>query len=125
MNEKKKIIIVEDDLDFAKVVKMRLEKVGYKVTIALDTYLGMRDIVKNEPDLIILDLMMPAGGGFTLLERLRQNPATVTFPVITLTGKRIDDLVRDRAKAYDVADIFQKPYDPAKFVERIMWHVPT
>ena len=125
MNDKKKIVIVEDDLDFAKVVKIRLEKVGYKVSIALDTYLGMRDIVNTEPDLIILDLMMPAGGGFILLERLRQNPATVTIPVIILTAKTVDDAIREKAKTYDVADIFQKPYDPANFVERIMWHVPA
>ena len=125
MNEKKKIVIVDDDLDFAKVVKMRLESVGYKVSIALDTYLGMRDIVKNEPDLVILDLLMPAGGGLTLLERIRSNPSTVTVPVVILTGKEIDEEIRTKAETYDVVELFQKPYDPAEFVDKIMGFVPA
>lgn len=125
MKEKKKIVIVEDELDFAKIVKLRLENVGYQVFISLDTYLGMRDIVKYQPDLVILDLMMPAGGGFSLLERLRNNPSTVTVPVVILTGKPIDEEMRSKANTYDVAEIFQKPYDPAKFVEKVMWMVPA
>ena len=125
MNEKRKIIIVEDDLDFAKMVKIRLEKVGYRVIIALDTYLGMREIVKNDPDLVILDLMLPAGGGFALLERLRNNPSTVTLPAIILTGKTIDDEVRAKANEFDVVELFQKTYDPAAFVERVMKVVPA
>ena len=125
MNEKRKIVIVEDELDFAKMVKIRLEKVGYHVIIALDTYLGMREIVRNEPDLVILDLMLPAGGGFALLERLRNNPSTVTLPAIILTGKAIDEEVRAKAREYDVVDLFQKPYDPAAFVEKIMKVVPV
>ena len=125
MDERKKIVIVEDELHFAKLVKMRLEKVGYKVIIALDTYLGMREIVKNEPDLVILDLMMPAGGGFVLLERMRSNPATVTIPVVILTAKKIDDDVRTKAETYDVDGLFQKPYDPAKFVDKVMQLVPA
>lgn len=125
MNERKRIVIVEDELHFAKLVKMRLEKVGYKVTIALDTYLGMREIVKNEPDLVILDLMMPAGGGRVLLQRMRGNPVTVTIPVVILTAVKIDEEIRSIAEMYDVEELFQKPYDPAKFVDRIMQLVPA
>lgn len=125
MKEKKKIVIVEDELDFAKVVKLRLENVGYEVHISLDTYLGMHAIVKNQPDLVILDLMMPAGGGFVLLERLRNNPSTVTIPVVIMTGKPIDEEMRSKAETYDVAEIFQKHYDPATFVEKIMRIVPA
>ncbi len=125
MPEKKTIVIVEDELEFAKVVKMRLEAVGYKVSIALDTYLGMREIVKTEPDLVILDLMMPAGGGLALLERLRNNPVTVTVPVVILTAKTVDEGIRQKAESLDVAYIFQKPYDSAKFVAKIMWLVPA
>ena len=125
MNERKKIVIVDDELNFAKLVKMRLEKVGYKVTIALDTYLGMREVVKNEPDLVILDLMMPAGGGLVLLQRMRENPTTVTIPVVILTAKKIDEEIQSMAEIYDVEELFRKPYDPAKFVDRIVQLVPV
>ncbi len=125
MREKRKIVIVDDELEFAKVVKLRLENVGYKAIIALDTYLGMQNIVRNEPDLVILDLLMPAGGGFTLLDRIRNHPTTVNIPVVILTGKEVDDELRTKAYEYDVTEIVQKPYDPAKFVEKIMWMVPA
>lgn len=125
MSIKRTIVVVEDDLDFAKLVKIRLERVGYRVLIAVDTYLGMRDIVKNEPDLVVLDLMMPAGGGLTLLERIRQNPATITIPVVILTGKTMTQTDIDLAKSLEVEAIFTKPYEPAKFVEKVMAIVPA
>ena len=73
MELKKKILIVEDEIDFAKMVKLRLQAVGYDVYIAGDAYTGTQQIIKNDYDLIILDLMMPAGGGFSLLERIRNS----------------------------------------------------
>lgn len=125
MSHKKRILIVEDEIEFAKMVKMRLESVGYEVSIAVDTYLGTRDIVKNQPDLVVLDLMMPAGGGFALLDRIRNMPSTVEIPVVILTGKTIDDEVREKAESYKVSAIFTKPYNSIKFVSKIMSLVPT
>ena len=72
MIEKKKILIVEDELEFAELVKARLEMVGYEAAIAVDTYSGTSLALKEDYDLIVLDLMMPAGGGFSMLERLRK-----------------------------------------------------
>ncbi|MCJ7812340.1 response regulator [bacterium] len=125
MSGKKRILIVEDELDFAKMIKLRLESVGYEVMIAGDTYDGTQKVLKEHPDLLILDLMMPAGGGFTLLERIKQHPITITMPVIILTGKTIDDEVRQKADKYGVAAIFLKPYKSERFVEKIKSLLPT
>jgi len=119
MGERKKILLVEDELDFAKMVKIRLESLGYEVSIAGDAYSGTQAIIKSTPDLIILDLMMPAGGGFSILERIRSIPAKATIPVVILTGKTIDDALKEQAETYGVSAIFSKPYDSVQFVQKI------
>jgi DNA-binding response OmpR family regulator len=116
---KKKIIIIEDELDYAKMVAMRLESEGYEVTIATDTYSGTHQVIRGDFDLVVLDLMMPAGGGFTLLERIRKFPDKSNLPVIILTGKKIAEEDIKRAEAFDVSAIFKKPYDKTNFVEKI------
>jgi DNA-binding response OmpR family regulator len=119
MDNKTRIIIVEDEIDFAKMVKLRLQSVGYEVKIAGDAYTGTQEIIKNHYDLIILDLMMPAGGGYSLLGRIRKIPSKTMVPVIILTGKTINSEDREKAEEYDVAAIFSKPYDSNEFLETV------
>ena len=125
MEVKKKILIVEDEIDFAKMVKLRLQAVGYDVHIAGDAYTGTQEIIRNDYDLIILDLMMPAGGGFSLLERIRKIPSKTLVPVVIVTGKTINSEDRQKADEYDVAAIFSKPYDSTEFVETLKSLVPV
>jgi DNA-binding response OmpR family regulator len=125
MDIKKKILIVEDEIDFAKMVKLRLQAVGYDVHIAGDAYTGTQEIIRNDYDLIILDLMMPAGGGFSLLERIRKIPSKTLVPVVILTGKTINNEDRQQAEEYDVAAMFSKPYDSTEFVETLKSLVPV
>jgi CheY-like chemotaxis protein len=113
MDTKKKILIVEDELDFAKMVKLRLLSVGYEV-----------QIVRNDYDLIILDLMMPAGGGYSLLDRIRKIPSKTMIPVVILTGKTISNEDREKAQEYNVSAIFSKPYDSTEFLETLKSLVP-
>ena len=121
---KKRILIVEDEMDFARMVGMRLESIGYETHIAGDAYSGTREILQGEYDLMILDLMMPAGGGFTILERIQNYPAKCTVPVVVVTGKTIDEEVKETSQKYNVAAIFPKPYDNKEFVRKIKSLVP-
>ena len=91
MDEKKKILIVEDESDFAKIVKMRLESEGYEVSVAEDAYRGTQEALRGDHDLIILDLKMPAGGGFSILKRIRNLPAKASIPVAILTSSDLDE----------------------------------
>jgi DNA-binding response OmpR family regulator len=125
MGEKKKILIVEDERDFAKMVKMRLESVGYEVAFAIDAYQGTQAVVRNNYDLIILDLMLPAGGGFAVLERIRNMPSKTMIPVVIVTGKTINDEDRSKAEAGDVSAIFTKPYENKEFLRKIKSLVPV
>jgi len=132
MNEhKNKILIVEDEIQFAEIVKTGLELEGYAVTISMDAYSGSvdafsstKDVLRGNHDLIILDLMMPAGGGFSLLERIRKYPQKEKTPVIILTGKIIDEEIIRSANKYNVSAIFTKPYDAEKFVNKIKSILP-
>jgi CheY-like chemotaxis protein len=63
MTSPKRILLVEDELEFAQLLKDRLEMAGYLVSIATDAYAGTKAIIKEDFDLMVLDLMMPAGGG--------------------------------------------------------------
>ena len=81
--------------------------------------------MKDQPDLLILDLMMPAGGGFALLERIKQHPIHVSMQVIILTGKTVDDEVKESAEKYGVAAIFLKPYKSEHFVEKVKSLLPV
>ena len=125
MSDKTRILIVEDEIDFAKMVKLRLQSVGYDVQIAGDAYTGTQEIIKNDYDLIILDLMMPAGGGFSLLERIRKIPTKTMVPVVIVTGKTINGEDREKAEEYDVAAIFSKPYDSNEFVDTLQSLAPV
>jgi len=119
MSEKKRILVVEDELQFAKMVAVRLQSEGYAVDISTDAYGGTQTIIKTKPDLIILDLMMPAGGGFSLLERIRKIPVTSTIPVVILTGRTIDDNIQNTADKYGVGKILTKPYEKEELMQTV------
>ena len=125
MEHAKRVLIVEDEVQFAKMVKLRLESAGYGVTLATDAYTGTHLIAKNDYDLVILDLAMPAGGGFAVLERMHNFPAKSTIPVIILTGQTVDAELKRRAMEFGVAAVFSKPYDPKTFLRKVKSLAPV
>ena len=119
MNQVKKILIIEDEEDFARMVKLRLSIEGYDSEIVGDTESGIGAIMNNNYNLIILDLMMPGGGGFVLLDQIRKKPEKLSIPVVILTGKTLNAEVKAMIGNYQVSSVFSKPYDPIKFVKMI------
>lgn len=125
MAEKKRILIVEDEIEFAKMVGLRLRSAGYQVALAGDTQIGTRKLMEEDWDLLVLDLMMPGGGGFALLDAVQKDPLKAQIPVIILTGKTVDEGVRLKAETYNVSDIIMKPYESKVFIEKIKTLVPN
>jgi two-component system alkaline phosphatase synthesis response regulator PhoP len=113
---KKKILVVEDEQDVAKVLKGRLKSAGYDVVIASDSVQGVTMTRKERPNLILLDVMIPGGGGFAVAERLKQSPDTCDIPIIVLTG-----IPGTEEKAYQVGASFHfnKPYKPEELLDAI------
>jgi DNA-binding response OmpR family regulator len=108
---KKKILVIDDMPNIVTMVKARLEASGYEVITALDGQQGLTYASAENPDLIILDIVMPAGGGYSVYTRLKMSPKTRSVPVIFLTAK---DKPEDVARAYKLgAEYFvKKPYKP-------------
>lgn len=113
---KKKILVVDDELDVAKALKARLKASGYNVVLAGDSVQAFLMANKEKPDLIILDIMIPGGGGFVVAERLKQATATHHIPIIFLTGISGGE---DRAYKIGASGYLMKPYQPEKLLETI------
>jgi DNA-binding response OmpR family regulator len=105
----KRILIVEDDENIAKALSIRLKNAGYEVSVAPDALTGVENAVKKVPDLVLLDISLPAGSGFTVAERIQSLISTAT-PLIFLTASKKPGL-RDKAKELGAAAFFQKPYE--------------
>lgn len=102
-----KILLVEDDADLQTIYSARLEADGHTVTTANDGEAGLTAALKDVPDLIILDAMMPKIDGFDVLDMLRQTPQTEHTCIIMMTALGQDDY-RKRGEALGVNRYFVK-----------------
>jgi len=113
-----KVVIIEDHLELARMIKSLLVSRGYEVAIAGDAYQGIKLIREQNPNIILLDIMLPAGGGWSILQRLRGSPLE-TIPVVILTAKQIDMDMRVKGKEMNVASIISKPFVNEHLIETI------
>lgn len=117
-----KILVIEDDATFLGLLRVHLSNAGHQVRIAEDAAIGLRAVVAEAPDLIILDIYVPYLDGLELLEALRLDPATRDIPVIVLTG-RGDDETHAKAQQIGVADYFTKPIQGDQLLASIAKHL--
>lgn len=111
--DRKKILLVDDNRDFVKVLKFGLENKGYDVRPACSAAELFASLEGQEPDLIILDIVMPGMDGLEVLERLKQSPSTSLIPVLILTGKvRYEDVLQGYALGADY--YMTKPFTSAQ-----------
>src|SRR5919205_163814 len=89
-----KILIIDDDLDTLRLVGLMLQRQGYQISAATNGQQGLEKAFDEDPDLILLDVMMPDMDGYEVTRRLRQNPATLETPILMFTAKtQLDDKV--------------------------------
>jgi CheY-like chemotaxis protein len=105
----KKILIVEDDPRIAKALSVRLQATGFQPMTAHDALSAVSTGVKAQPDLMLLDISMPAGNGFRVAEQLHALIPTHP-PVIFLTASK-EPRLRDQAAALGAVGYFEKPFD--------------
>src|ERR1700734_4403360 len=106
--DKKKILVVDDDADVRLGLQLRLTANDYDVIFAADGVASIAEARKHMPDLMILDLGLPAGDGFSVLERLKVNEKLSSIPVIVLSGRdRVGNW--DRAIKAGAKTFLQKP----------------
>lgn len=116
--ERKKILLVDDEIQLADMVKMRLEANNYDVITASGGIEGLEKAEKDNPDLILLDILMPDMDGYQTLEKLKENSETESIPVIMLTAEgQADDLTR--SVSLGAIDYVVKPFSPVTLLEKI------
>ncbi len=117
----KKILAVDDERHIVRLVQVNLERAGYIVVTAFDGKEALEKVASEQPDLVVLDVMMPYLDGFGVLQELRKNGATRDLPVIMLTAKAQDaDVFRGWQSGVDC--YLTKPFNPMElisFVKRI------
>jgi DNA-binding response OmpR family regulator len=118
MGQKKKILIVDDERDIVKALMIRLQGAGYEVVTAFDGAQAIFVAHKEKPDLILLDIRMPAGNGFSVAEKLKHSMNTLSIPVIFLTGSP-ERNAEERAMTLGARFYIKKPYDPEELLDAI------
>lgn len=118
----KKILIADDDAALVKMVSARLLQKGYKVVTAFDAIQVQSVALAENPDLILLDVKMPAGTGRNALVTLKASTRTFSIPVIVMTAYP-DEEIRKFADEEGAVDFIQKPFkieDLLSSIERIL-----
>jgi DNA-binding response OmpR family regulator len=111
----KKIMIVEDDLDVREGMHVRLRANSYDTVFAADALTAVSEARKQLPDLIILDLGLPAGDGFVVMERLKKIPALAVIPIIVVSARDVR-ANQHRAVKAGARAFLQKPVDNAELL---------
>jgi two-component system, OmpR family, alkaline phosphatase synthesis response regulator PhoP len=114
----KKILIVEDEPDIAQLVKLYLEKDGFRPTIAKTGVEGLKLVKAERPDMVILDLMLPEMDGLEICKRIRTSLDTALLPIMMLTAKAEEsDTIIGLELGAD--DYVTKPFSPKVLVARV------
>lgn len=113
-----RVLIVEDELDIRELVVHHLKREGYQVSAASSGEEALRQVQAAPPDLVLLDLMMPAMDGLEVCRRLRQDPATAMLPIVMLTAKG-DEVDRVLGLEIGADDYVVKPFSPKELVARV------
>lgn len=114
-----KILLVEDDLPMVRMYSTKLKKENFEVEVACDGEEGLKKTREWQPDLVVLDLMIPKMGGMGLLEQLRLDPKTKNVPVIILSNlSQEQDIARSRQLGVKEF-LIKANFTPSQVVEKI------
>ena len=119
---RKRVLVVEDNMDTYELVHFILEKNGYDTFLAVNGRDGVNAAIKQKPDLIIMDLSMPEMDGWTATGLIKKDPQTSSIPLIALTAHALPG---DRQRAMDAGsdEYITKPMDLGDLVEAVNYWV--
>ncbi len=117
-----KILLIDDDPELVFMTRIRLQAAGYRVSTACDGEQGLAAARQEEPDLILLDVMMPGMDGFSVLERLKADDSTRCIPVIMLTASGETKFIF-KAEQMGADDYVVKPFEAPALLRLIAGHI--
>jgi CheY-like chemotaxis protein len=116
VERKARILIVDDDADFAESTRIVLESKPYEVIVAVNGNEGLRKARQEKPDLVLLDIIMPVEDGFTAAEHLKKDPELAKIPVLMLTSYATKGsgtgIPQSRGYELEAEDYIEKPVSP-------------
>jgi len=120
MEKKAKILLVDDDIDFVESTKIILESKPYEVIVAYEGDEALRKAREENPDLVLLDIIMPVKDGFTAAEQFKKDPQLSKIPVIMLTSyssrKGETSIPVSRGLELEAEDYVEKPVSPRELL---------
>ncbi|MBN2332233.1 MAG: response regulator [Deltaproteobacteria bacterium] len=112
------IAVIEDEVDIREVLEYNLEREGYRVISAADGIHGLKLVLSEQPDLVLLDLMLPGLGGLDICRRLQANEETNAIPIIMVSARGEEsDIVVGLKLGAD--DYIAKPFSPKELLARV------
>ena len=117
-DEPRTVLVADDDEDILQLVSFRLERAGYTVVTAADGQQALAAARRHQPDLAVLDVMMPGLNGYEVTRQLRADPATAAIPVILLTA-RVQEADVSRGFEAGADDYLRKPFSPQELRSRV------
>ena len=110
-----KILVVDDEPTIVRLMEFILARQGHEMIVAVNGEEALQKIQAEQPDLVLLDIMMPRIDGYEVAQRLRADPATATLPIIMLSAKAQEEDIR---KGIDVGvdEYITKPFSPEHLV---------
>jgi two-component system alkaline phosphatase synthesis response regulator PhoP len=116
--DKVKILIVDDEPNIVQTLQDRLEMNDYNVVTACNGQEGLEQAIQEQPDVVLLDVIMPVMDGLEMLEALRKEPTCENISVVMLTARsQTQDIAR--ANACGIEDYIVKPFDLSELLEKI------
>jgi DNA-binding response OmpR family regulator len=118
MPKKNKILIVDDAVDTVELLKKRFQSEGYETAEAYNGEEGLKQVTEYNPDLIVLDIMMPKIDGYEVCQKLKKDENTKYIPILMLTAK---GEIEHKVKGLDIGadDYLSKPFDYKELSARI------
>jgi DNA-binding response OmpR family regulator len=120
-----KILIVDDDQNFRDLLEMLFQGNGFAVLTAEDGETGLTKTVQEKPDIVLLDIQLPGIDGYSVLERLKADPATSAIPVVICSTTFRDPSHVKKAMAMGASDYIRKPIHPQELFRRVSKWVPS
>lgn len=114
----KTVLLVDDDNTILLGTGVRLKSMGYTVYTAKDAVSAVSAVRKNEPDVVVLDISLPAGDGFLVADRLQNLVGSAATPIIFITASD-NPALRERAKKLGAVGFLKKPFDATSLADAI------
>lgn len=127
MENRPKILLIDDDIDFVDATKTILEKNQYQVVVAYEGEDGLKKAREQNPSLILLDIIMPVKDGFTAAEQFKKDPELGKIPLLMLTSFSTkgpgSGIPLSKGFSLEAEDYIEKPVSPAELVKRVQQHM--